>query len=101
MTILCALLLLMAAIGLLFFFDESEASTVAVAILLGLGLSCILHELLPPDFFEARTFRRRSTRYILMLLACSAACYKLVEWQLYPLRNRLMEAFAERWRRKG
>ncbi len=100
MLIVCYILLMAAALSLLFLFEENDVTCALVALMLGAGLAGVLYELLPPEWFEASRFRRKVRRFLLLVLPCIAVCYKMVEWWLYPLRNKLMQAVAERWHRK-
>ncbi len=102
MEFVCYLLLVLAAITLMFLFEENTDSRFAVSALLGTGVLGLLVYLLPEGVREhmpSSRFARRALGFF-ALVPCVGLAYLVVAHLLYPLRNKLMDAFDQRWGRK-
>ncbi len=98
--------LLCSAISLLFLFEDSTASRLAVGVLVGICILGALLPFLPAEWIEAVPSgftglgRRVHPRAMLGILLALAVGYPITASLLYPLRNKLMTAFARRYGKK-
>ncbi len=95
-----------AALATLFLCENSSSARGVVSAMLGASLVCTLAQLLPewwealPDIHMGSGWRRRRITMLLATALATAACYPLVSRWVYPLRDRMMEAFDRHYGKK-